>query len=163
MSKFETNLRPIEHEDLPFLEALYASTRLEELANLPWEQTAKDVFLNQQFNAQHHYYQTHFPEAQFQLIEHAGTAIGRAYLLWGDAHLQIIDIALIPSCRGQGIGSQLLGKWLARADAQGLDTGLYVESYNPAQALYRRHGFAITGENGVYLKMLRPANQANTP
>ena len=161
MNRFEVKLRPTENEDLPFLQSLYASTRLEEIARLPWDQTAKDAFLSQQFTAQHSYYQAHFPHAEFLLIEHAGNPIGRAYLLWTNAHLQIIDLALIPTRRGQGIGSQLLGEWLDRADAQGISTGLYVESYNPAQRLYRRHGFEITGEDGVYLKMLRPANQAN--
>ncbi|VXC17803.1 N-acetyltransferase [Pseudomonas sp. 8Z] len=146
---------------MPFLQALYASTRTEELAKLAWDQSAKDAFLKQQFTAQHSYYQAHFPHAEFQLIELTGAPIGRAYLLWDDSHLQIIDIALSPTWRGQGIGSQLLEQWLDRADAQGLSTGLYVESYNRAQTLYRRNGFEVTGEDGVYLKMLRPANQAN--
>ncbi|MCE3025390.1 GNAT family N-acetyltransferase [Salinicola sp. DM10] len=136
---------------------------MSELEALPWDQSSKSAFLNQQFAAQHNYYQAHFPHADFQVIESAGTPIGRAYLLWSDIHLQIIDISLIPSYRGQGLGSQLLAQWLARADAQGLDTGLYVESYNPAQNLYRRMGFEVTGADGVYFKMLRPANQANTP
>ncbi len=156
MHTSEIRLRPISGEDLPFLRELYASTRTEELASLLWDQAAKDAFLDQQFNAQHSYYQTHFPHAEFLLIEHAGHPMGRAYLLWDGAHLQIIDLALIPAWRGQGIGSQLLHGWLSRADAQGLSVGLHVESYNPAQNLYLRNGFAVAGENGVYLKMLRP-------
>ncbi len=146
--------------DLSFLEALYCSTRMRELAELPWDQSAKSAFLNQQFAAQHNYYQAHFPHADFQVIESAGTPIGRAYLLWSDIHLQIIDISLIPSYRGQGLGSQLLAAWLERADDQRLSAGLYVESYNPAQNLYRRQGFEVTGEDGVYFKMLRPVHQA---
>ncbi|PKM13837.1 MAG: N-acetyltransferase [Gammaproteobacteria bacterium HGW-Gammaproteobacteria-5] len=156
------SLRPIASEDLPFLNELYASTRIEELASLPWDKAAKDAFLDQQFNAQHSYYQAHFPQAEFQLIELAGSPIGRAYLLWDEAHLQIIDVALLPAQRGQGIGSRLLRDWLSCADAQELSAGLYVESYNPAQTLYRRNGFIVTGENGVYLKMLRPCHQANS-
>lgn len=154
-------LRPIEDTDLAFLRELYASTRQTELEHIAWSQAAKEAFLIQQFHAQHNYYQAHFPQAEFQVIEFAGEPIGRAYLYWSDAHLQIIDVALIPSRRGQGIGSHLLGEWLNHADAQGLSSRLYVEHYNTAQNLYRRLGFETTGENGVYLKMLRPANQAN--
>lgn len=157
----EVTLRPIGDADLAFLLKLYASTRQTELEHVAWDQAAKDAFLRQQFHAQHDYYQAHFPQAQFQVIESAGKPIGRAYLHWADAHLQIIDIALMPPLRAQGIGSRLLKGWLDNADAQGLSAGLYVEHYNPAQNLYRRQGFEVTGENGVYLKMLRPANQAN--
>lgn len=158
MTTLELHLRPIADADQAFLQALYASTRADEVAQLPWDQASKDAFLAQQFSAQHGYYQNHFPSADFHLIERHGAPIGRAYLLWDASHLQIIDVALLPAYRGQGIGGDLLRQWLERADRHGFSVGLHVESYNPAQRLYLRHGFAVDGENGVYLKMRRPAS-----
>ncbi|MFV3307726.1 GNAT family N-acetyltransferase [Pseudomonas sp. NY15181] len=142
---------------MAFLRKLYASTRADEMAQVPWDQADVDAFLTQQFNAQHDFYQAHHPDADYLVIEADGEPIGRAYLLWTASHLQIIDIALLPAHRARGIGGGLLRQWLERADRQGLSVGLYVEGYNPAQRLYQRNGFEVEGENGVYLKMRRPA------
>ncbi|UXJ49714.1 GNAT family N-acetyltransferase [Pseudomonas citronellolis] len=158
MPTFELQLRPLVDADQAFLRALYASTRASEMAQVDWAPAAIDAFLSQQFDAQHSYYQAHFPDADYCVIEAGGQSVGRAYLFWGPEHLQIIDLALLPEACGRGIGSALLRQWLGRADAQGLSVGLYVENYNPAQRLYLRHGFVVEGENGVYLKMRRPAS-----
>lgn len=157
MSTFELlQLRPIAETDQAFLRALYATTRQHEVAQLDWSCAAIDTFLSQQFDAQHRYYQAHFPDADFCVIEMGGQPIGRAYLSWNAEHLQIIDLALLPDWCGRGIGGGLLGEWLGRADALGLSVGLHVENYNPAQRLYQRHGFECAGENGVYRKLHRP-------
>ncbi|PJI47496.1 MAG: GNAT family N-acetyltransferase [Pseudomonas sp.] len=149
-------LRPIVDADQTFLRTLYATTRNHEVAQLDWPPAAIDAFLSQQFDTQHRYYQAHFPDAEFCVIEADGQPIGRAYLCWSPEHLQIIDLALLPDCCGRGIGGGLLGELLARADAQGLSVGLHVEDYNPAQRLYQRHGFECVGENGIYRKLRRP-------
>lgn len=159
MPTFELlQLRPIVDADQAFLRKLYATTRAQEMAQVDWPAATIDAFLAQQFDAQHTYYQAHFPDAEFCVIEADGQPIGRAYLFWTVTHLQIIDLALLPECRGRGIGSRLLREWLERVDAQGLSVGLHVEHYNPAQHLYQRHGFQCEGENGVYLKLRRPAH-----
>ncbi|MFJ2985874.1 MULTISPECIES: GNAT family N-acetyltransferase [unclassified Pseudomonas] len=157
MSIPEVCLRPMEGADLAFLRDLYGTTRAAEMAMLAWPQAAIESFLDQQFQAQHDYYQAQFAGAGFFVIEAAGERIGRAYLLWTESHLQLIDTALLPAWCGQGIGNRLLDQWLARADAQGLSVGLHVAAHNPALRLYQRHGFTTVGENGLYLKMRRPA------
>jgi len=157
MASSEVHLRPITDADQAFLRTLYGTTRADEVAMLPWDQAAIEAFLDQQFQAQHAHYQMHFANADFSIIEIAGEAIGRAYLLWADSHLQIIDTALMPAWRGRGIGSGLIRQWLARADRQGLGTGLHVTLHNPALRLYQRHGFEVVGDNGLYLQMRRPA------
>ncbi|MDH1011059.1 GNAT family N-acetyltransferase [Pseudomonas nicosulfuronedens] len=155
MTSLALRFRPAVDADLAFLRALYASTRSAELAQVAWEPAAIDAFLTQQFNAQHHYYQAQFPDAEYLLIEADAQSVGRVYLHWGATHLQIIDLVLLPSHCGLGIGTRVLGQLLERADAQGLSVGLHVENYNPAQRLYARLGFAVVGENGVYLKLRR--------
>ncbi|MFJ4391778.1 GNAT family N-acetyltransferase [Pseudomonas soli] len=160
MSIPEVNLRPIVDADRAFLRTLYGTTRAAEMALLPWPQAATDAFLDQQFQAQHDHYQAQFADADFLVIEVAGEPIGRACLLWTDSHVQFIDMALLPAWCGRGIGSRLLGQWLARADERGLSAGLHVTSHNPALRLYQRCGFQVVGENGLSLKMSRPASIA---
>lgn len=151
----EVTLRPIEDADLAFVRKLYGTTRAHELEHTGWDHATRERFVDQQFQAQRSYYQAHYADAEQYVIEASGQPIGRAYLLWADTHLQIIDLALLPEACGSGIGSELLGRFLERADREGLSAGLHVESYNPAQRLYFRHGFEVVGENGVYLKLRR--------
>jgi ribosomal protein S18 acetylase RimI-like enzyme len=159
----DTNLRPIDDADLAFLRKLYGTTRAHELKHTGWNHTACERFLDQQFEFQCGYYQAHYSDAERYVIEHAGHPIGRAYLLWTDTHLQIIDLSLLPEACGCGIGGELLHRFLERVDHEELSAGLHVESYNPAQRLYLRHGFEVVGENGVYLKLRRsPRSQQVT-
>lgn len=157
MTTAEPTLRPMGPEDLGFLQRLYASTRTDEMARSGWPEHAIGEFLAEQFALQYRYYQAHYADGEFLLVELAGRPVGRLYLHWGPHRLQLIDIALLPEQRGRGLGARLLAGLLARADAQGLAVGLYVEGDNPARHWYRREGFAVTGENGIYLQMQRPA------
>lgn len=75
MASSEVHLRPITDADQAFLRTLYGTTRAGEMAMLPWDQAAIDTFLDQQFQAQHAHYQTHFADAGFSIIETAGEAI----------------------------------------------------------------------------------------
>lgn len=157
MASDEPRLRPIDAADQAFLQRLYASSRETEMSRSGWPAEAIAELLQQQFNLQHRYYQEHFPDGEFWLIERDGEAIGRVYLFWGETTLQLIDISLLPEHRGTGLGSRLLGELLARADRQGLAVGLHVEADNPALRLYRRLGFEVIGDSGIYLEMRKPA------
>ncbi|GAB4186722.1 MAG: GNAT family N-acetyltransferase [Wenzhouxiangellaceae bacterium] len=142
--------RPITTDDQPFLARLYASTREEELRQVPWSREQKDEFLGMQFQAQHRYYQEHFHKAQFLVIEQDGSAIGRVYLDRREDEIRLIDIALTPDCRGAGLGSQLLLDLLDEARARQLPVRIHVEQFNPAMRLYLRLGFKKIEDQGVY-------------
>jgi ribosomal protein S18 acetylase RimI-like enzyme len=59
-----------------------------------------------------------------------------------------LSIAIVPSKRGTGLGSELLDALLDRARADGYHAiSLSVEKDNPAAALYERHGFERVGED----------------
>jgi ribosomal protein S18 acetylase RimI-like enzyme len=144
---------------------VYAATRAEELAPVPWTDEQKREFLTQQFQAQDASYHQRFPEGRFLVIERDGEPIGRLYLgrlpAVGDppgapAGLRIMDIALLPGHRGQGTGTALVQSVLAEADAEGLPVSLHVEQWNPAQRLYARLGFSVVGQNDVYFLLERP-------
>ncbi|MBZ9997831.1 GNAT family N-acetyltransferase [Mesorhizobium sp. BH1-1-4] len=148
--------RRIADADLAFLAALYASTREEELAVTPWSDAQKAAFLAMQFQAQHAHYQKYYPDADWLVIEQAGRDIGRLYVeRWASQHC-IIDIALLPAHRGQGLGGALLGDLLDEAAAVGKSVSIHVEKNNPARRLYQRLGFAVAEDKGVYDLMVRP-------
>ena len=59
-----------------------------------------------------------------------------------------LSIAIVPSRRGTGLGSELLDALLAKARADGYDAiSLSVEKDSPAVGLYERHGFERVGED----------------
>jgi len=152
-------LRPARHDDLAFLRGLYASTRAAELALAPWPEPIRAAFIDQQFAMQHRHYVTHYPDADFLLIERGPTPVGRLYLQYGPAALLVIDISLQPECRGAGIGSQLLAHTQAVARTQSLDVELHVLHTNlAARRLYQRLGFVETADEGSHLRMRWPAS-----
>jgi hypothetical protein len=59
----DLSLRPARDGDYPFLERVYASTRAEELAPVPWSDEDKRGFLAQQFAAQSAHYGEHHADA----------------------------------------------------------------------------------------------------
>ncbi|MBN1668457.1 MAG: GNAT family N-acetyltransferase [Anaerolineales bacterium] len=167
MMNFQLDFRPISEADLDFLYQVYASTRQDELDQLDWTATQKAEFLQMQFTAQHRHYQEYFPEAEFQIILVDGRPAGRLYLSRWETEFRIIDIALLPAVRGQGIGTTILRQISAEAEAQGLPVRIHVEQFNPALNLYLRLGFRKIGEQGVYFLMERvpvaqPSSETNS-
>jgi ribosomal protein S18 acetylase RimI-like enzyme len=142
--------RRITEADLPFLAALYASTRTGELAVTGWTEAVKAQFLDMQFRAQHAHYQQYYPQADWLLTMRAGADIGRLYVeRWPSQHC-IIDIALLPDYRGKGFGEALLRDLLDEAAAAAKDVSIHVEKFNPAMRLYKRLGFTTEEDKGVY-------------
>ena len=65
-----------------------------------------------------------------------------------------LAIAVVPSRRGKGIGSDLLRALMERARAEGFQAlSLSVNQGNPALALYERHGFRKVAETPHALTM----------
>jgi len=158
-------LRPARHDDLLFLRELYASTREEELALVPWPERMRCAFIDQQFAMQHRHYVAHYPDADFLLVERGSTSVGRFYVQCGPPALLVIDISLLPEYRGTGIGNQLLAHTQAIARTQSLDVELHVLHTNlAARRLYQRLGFIEAADEGSHLRMhwtaSAPENQA---
>ncbi|POF29617.1 GNAT family N-acetyltransferase [Roseibium marinum] len=142
--------RSMREDDLPFLAALYRSTRETELARTSWPEPEKQAFIAMQFEAQHRHYQTHYPAALWLIVEQEGTAVGRLYLeRWTSEH-RIIDVALIPEARGRGIGGAILRDLMEEAANAGKAVSIHVEKENPAMSLYSRLGFVKREDKGVY-------------
>lgn len=103
-----------------------------------------------QFDAQHRFYQERFPTADYQIVEQGGEAIGRVYTHRRDDEIRLIDIALLPSHRGKGLGRAMIEDLQEEASVKALPLRIHVEKNNPAYRLYSRLGFERIMDKGVY-------------
>ena len=128
----------------------------------PWTEAQKSAFFDMQFRAQHAHYQGNYPNAFWLVIERDGVSVGRLYFVrWAKEH-RLIDIAILPEHRGQGIGTAILHDLFV--DAADRPITIHVEKNNPAMRLYARLGFRPIGEHGVYdlLERVPGTAQVNT-
>ena len=158
-----SSLRPVSADDEEFLLRVYASTRTEEMALVPWNEEQKQTFLRMQFDAQRASYQQQFPEAEYHVILHDGLPAGRLIVERSAENILLIDIALLPAFRNLGIGSKLIGDLKAEAQQTGKPLWLDVESFSPVFEFYQRLGFKKIDQAGFYFRMeWRPAENATT-
>jgi len=157
------SLRPASQDDEEFLFQVYAGTRAEEMAVVPWNDEQKHAFLQMQFKAQTQSYQQQFPGAKHGVILHDGVAAGRLIVDRADERILIIDIALLPAHRNKGIGSALIDDLKTEAQETERPLQLTVENFNSAFHLYERLGFHKIGEQGFYWLMeWEPIKRAKT-
>lgn len=150
-------LRPVADDDRAFLVELYASVREPELAHVPWDESTRRAFVEQQFAAQDAHYRGNYPGATLDVVELEGERAGRLYVHRGPHDIRIMDIALLPPFRGRGIATALLRALVDEAETGRRKLSIHVEANNPARTLYERLGFRPAGEHGVYILMERAA------
>ncbi len=153
-------LRPVSAADDDFLYRVYASSRLDELNLLPWDEAAKQSFLQMQFAAQQTHYQGYFPNASHDVILAGSLPVGRLYVDRRETEIRILDITLLAEARGQGIGSHVLQSLMKEAQAANKTLSIYVERSSPSLTWFQRRGFVKAGENGFSdLMEWRPAGK----
>lgn len=149
----EVGLRPVRAEDRDFLLALYASTRAGEFQAVGWDAATLAAFLEMQFQIQDRALHQAHPGASFDVVLVDDQSAGRLYVdRQGDA-VHVIDVALLPEHRGQGIGAALLGALIAEARASGRPVRLQALRGSPAIRLYERLGFEVVGQDEVYVSL----------
>src|SRR5262245_51545874 len=129
-------LRPVTAEDGPFLLDVYEAAREIEMAMVPWDQSQKQAFLKQQFEAQSSYYADKFPTATHDIIEFNNDPAGRLYVERSERHISILDVTVLTRFRRRGIGSFLITQLQKEAAVGGKSLGVYVETFNPSQKLF---------------------------
>jgi ribosomal protein S18 acetylase RimI-like enzyme len=145
--------RPETADDRELAIRIYASTRTEELAPVPWSDLQKTQFLRSQALAQSEHYTKHYVGASFEMIELHGQPAGRLYVHRGMRETRIVDISLLPAFRGVQIGGAILRDLQDQATVAGVCLTIHVEHANPARRLYERLGFQYVNDGGVYLQM----------
>jgi ribosomal protein S18 acetylase RimI-like enzyme len=146
-------LRPSSPADQDFLFQLYASTRQAEFAALGWDSAQLEPLLRMQFSAQQRWYETAYARAEQQIVILGEAPIGRIIVHREADAMTLVDISLLPACRGRGIGGALIRDLIATCGQQRVRLRLQVLKTNPAARLYERLGFVRTGEDGMYLQM----------
>jgi ribosomal protein S18 acetylase RimI-like enzyme len=159
-------LRDASGRDEPWLKGLFSVSQpaLVALASLP--NGMGEALVTMQYAARQAHFHAHWPQAVQRVIEwRDGIEPGRAPgvqpvgALWADEGsdgIHLLDIAVLPDWRGQGIGTRCLQDLLSAAARRNLPVTLQVAFENPARRLYERLGFVLTGaEDGVNLPMIR--------
>ncbi|CAN7245383.1 GNAT family N-acetyltransferase [Caulobacter sp. LjRoot300] len=147
-------LRPETEADAPFRLALFRTSRGPgwDQISLPAEMLAK--VMEQQFNAQIQGYQAAYPRARLEIVTVGGEPVGRLATDRNADTLHLIDIAVVPERRGQGIGEMVLRSLMDEAAAAGTPVTLQVARDNlAAQRLYHRLGFALAAADETHLTL----------
>jgi GNAT superfamily N-acetyltransferase len=92
------------------------------------------------------------------IIEVDGCAAGSLWLDRRSDVLHIADLQVVPELQGVGIGTAVLRGLIAQAAARGVPVALEVLQANePAQRLYKRLGFKVTGTEAPFVHMRHDA------
>jgi len=141
------------HEDQAFQYEVYASTRLEEMELMGWNDAQQDAFLQMQFMMQQRSYAARYPNESYQIILYGGVKAGHLLVVREDKAIRLVDVAILPQFRNNGIGTLVINNLLQEALATGRSTMLHVMRSNRAIRLYERLGFLKTAENEMYIEM----------
>jgi GNAT superfamily N-acetyltransferase len=129
-------LRPSEERDFAFLERLHESLRRPVIEPvLGWDASREAQRLRATIRP-----------GLDRIVLLDGRPIGILAMTAEPHRLWLRRIQLLPPVQGRGIGTALLRFALAEGRRLGLPVFLRVRRDNPAQALYGRLGFRITGE-----------------
>jgi ribosomal protein S18 acetylase RimI-like enzyme len=150
-------LRPETEADTPFRLALFRASRgaIWDHVQLPPETLT--LIMEQQFSAQTQGHGAAYPAARLEIIMMDGVPAGRLATDRGPLSLHVIDIALTPERRGQGVGEAILRALMSEAAALGVPLALHVARDNvAAHRLYHRLGFGVLSADEAYLALRWP-------
>lgn len=115
----------------------------------PWSQKSFETLLN-------------LPTTVGWTFEMSERGIGFLVIQISDKEAEILTFQMASEFQGQGLGSHLLSKGLENLKAMKVDR-VYLEvavSRQPAQKIYQRQGFVITGRRPKYYKTLEGREDA---
>jgi ribosomal protein S18 acetylase RimI-like enzyme len=151
-------LRPEVEADAPFRLALFRASRGPGWDQVPVPAEMLARIMEQQFHAQAQGYRAAYPRARLEIVTVDTTPVGRLATDHGAEALHLIDIAVAPERRGQGIGQAILRTLMAEAAAAGIPVTLQVALDNRgAQRLYHRLGFVAMAADETHLTLRWPA------
>lgn len=147
-------LRPETDADRGLLEALFADLRAAELSVLP-DESIRRAFVRQQVDARERGWRDAWPDADRLVVVVADEPVGRLLVDVSADGVHVVDVALLPGRRGQGIGTAVLDAVLSQADARGAPCELSVDRGSPARRLYDRLGFVEVSCDELRYRMRR--------
>jgi ribosomal protein S18 acetylase RimI-like enzyme len=146
-------MRPIDPGDGGFLDALYETTRLEEVVAWGLAIDAARLFLAAQARTQRAGYAIQYPAAEHWALVTGGMRVGRLVLDVAGPAWRVVDLSVMPAHRERGLGTWALHYVQGRAKRAEAPVRLTVATSNPARRLYARLGFSVTSGDGEHLAM----------
>lgn len=130
---------------------VYASTRLEELEGIGWDDNQKQAFIRMQFLAR----ERSQPRVDNKIILLSGRPVGRMLVDRTETPMVLRDIALLAEYRNAGLGSRFLQELMTEAASAGKPIRLHVVASSPAVRFYERLGFQRGSDEAgaAYLEM----------
>ena len=141
--KNHISLHAVTTQDREFLLSVYAAGRETELSVLPFDEAQKRAFCEHQLDAQTEYYQDKYSDAAHDIILLDDEPVGRVYVDRSDNLISILDLAVLTEHRKKGVGTHIIKSLQDEAAASDKRVGVYVESFNPSQNLFRELGFEL--------------------
>jgi len=149
----KVRLRPAVRDDREFLLVLYTSTRSTELEAIGWNEQQIRAFCEMQFNAQCRHYELLNPKANDCIVVIGDKPVGRIKVDRSNNQILLVDFAVLPDYRGQGIGTSLLQRLIEEANSVTKPVRLHALLSSPTIRLYERLGFSRTADDGTYVEM----------
>ncbi len=141
----EISLRPAAAEDEPFIRALIEEVVADDLGARGWPEPVRLPLLDMQYRARRQGLQAAFPAALQQIILREEQAAGWMVVAPGTDEIRLVDIAVKPVFRGNGLAASCIRDLQAEAARAALPLRLSVARSSRAVDLYRRLGFEISG------------------
>lgn len=138
-------LRAVTEADREFLRDLHRAT-LRDYVDQVWGWD--DAQQREMFDAR-------WDPAPRRIIRLDGRDVGTLTVETKRDEVFLADIGILPEFQSRGLGSSVIRRVLADADASGLPVRLQVLRPNPARRLYERLGFVVTEESPERYTMLR--------
>ncbi|HEV2217268.1 MAG TPA: GNAT family N-acetyltransferase [Candidatus Dormibacteraeota bacterium] len=107
-----------------------------------------------QLKAQRSHYEERFPGAQDHVVLVGEKPVGRLWLCTNEDEIRVLDVAIMPVHRSEGLGTTLMRSVMADAHTSGRVVRLTVRRDNPrAISFYARLGFEVEAEDALNLSM----------
>jgi len=149
-------VRPATAGDEAFLKSVHHDERhweFQPLINAGDEEMYHKV-MAQQYDAHHDVYFNVYDVARYGIVMWTDRAVGRLYVDHRDREIRVLDIALLNTYRGRGIGGIIMRGVCADAARRGLPVTLNVNVNNPrAFQFYYRLGFEAATTDGRHILM----------
>jgi ribosomal protein S18 acetylase RimI-like enzyme len=141
-------------EDKDFLFNLYCAARAPEFALLSLPEEQKQQLIVMQFVAQQNAYRAQYPGSDYVIVLRNGHPIGRIWIAEMQDELHLVDIALLPEARNQGIGDLLIRQLQTEARRAGKAVRSSVFRFNAGSLrFHQRLGFRIISEDEMQFYM----------
>lgn len=141
----DLNLRPAAESDRAFARELHHA------CYRPW---VEPIF-GWDLERQDRFFAESWAPQERSMVELRGKAIGSFSVSDRGSYILIADIEVHPDHQGRGVGTALLRRMLADADARCLPVRLQVLKGNPARRLYSRLGFVDVAQTDTHHIMVR--------